>query len=132
MARAALDVVATLVLTVLLLGGYYSIVLASASGFGDAIHHLFLFMDIGIALWVVLLAIVVAGKKPVSVRLTLLFAAIGVVANFVTVTVVGIVQSGGAPEFMRWAAEAGLAFLVAALIAVPLVHRSVSARSRGE
>jgi len=123
MKRAVFEVILTLIVTIVLLGTFYSLVRGSPAGFGDAVHHLFLFMDVGIGLWVLLLGITVPLKRPARVRATLLFALIGVVANLLTVTVVGLVQSGGTPEFMRWAVEAGLAFLVAAAIAVPLVHK---------
>ena len=127
MKRAVFEVILTLVVTIVLLGTCYSVMSGSPAGFGDAVHHLFLFMDVGIGLWVLLLAITVSLKRPARVWVTLLFALIGVVANLLTVTVVGLVQSGGAPEFMRWAVEAGLAFLVAAVIVVPLVHKRFTA-----
>ena len=127
MKRAVVEVILTLIVTIVLLGTFYSLVRGSLVGFGDAAHHLFLFMDVGIGLWILLLAITVSLKRPAGVWATLLFALIGVVANLLTVTVVGLVQSGGAPEFMRWAVEAGLAFLVAAAVMVPLVHKRFTA-----
>lgn len=125
MARLALRIIATLVVAIVLLGAVYSIALGSLAGFGDAVHHLFLFMDIGIGLWIVLLVIFQLRRRPASVSMTVLLALIGVVANFLTVTIVGLVQQGGAPEFMRWALEAGLAFLIATAIVVSLSIRLV-------
>jgi hypothetical protein len=123
MIRVAVSVVLSLVLGVVLLGAVYSLVLGSLAGFGDAVHHLFLFMDIGIGLWIVLLVISAVRRRPAGARLSVLFAAIGVTANFATVTVVGLIQQGGAPLFMRWALEAGAAFLVAVAIVALLQRR---------
>jgi crotonobetainyl-CoA:carnitine CoA-transferase CaiB-like acyl-CoA transferase len=127
MARIALLIVLTLGIAIVLLGSVYSLMRGSLAGFGDAVHHLFLFMDIGIGLWIVLLVVSAARHREAGGRLTLIFAAIGVVANLVTVTVVGLIQQGGAPEFMRWALEAGLAFLVAVAVALAAAKSLVRA-----
>ena len=132
MKRAALEIVLTLVLAIALLGAFYSLVTGSPAGFGDAIHHLFLFMDVGIGLWILLLAITVSLRRPASARLSILFALIGVLANFAAVTIVGLVQSGGAPEFMRWAAEAGAAFVLASATVAPLLRRVGGAERRAK
>jgi hypothetical protein len=52
-------------------------------------------------------------------------ALVGAVANFITVIVVGIVQQSWASPFVRFAFEAGLAFLIAVVIVIPPAHRLV-------
>jgi hypothetical protein len=90
------------------------------AAFGEAVRLLFFFMDVGLAVWLILLIVgAVRGWGRGSVVLT---ALIGVVANFVTVIVVGFIQSGAAPwAFMLFALEAGAAFLVGAVVAALVV-----------
>ncbi len=95
-----------------------------ADGFAEAARLLFLFMDIGLGVWLVLL--VVGAMRGWGTRRLFLAAVIGVVVNLATVTVVGLVQGGTVPwEFMLWAIEAGIAFLVGAAVALAVVkpHR---------
>lgn len=87
-----------------------------ASGLAEAARLLFLFMDVGLGVWLVLL--VVAAVRGWGRRRVILAALVGVVVNFLTVLAVGIVQSGALPgEFLLWALEAGGAFLVGAVVA---------------
>ena len=94
-----------------------------ADGFSEAARLLFLFMDVGLVVWLILLVVFAVRRRPAGIALTLLFALIGTVANLVTVIVVGFVQGGWAWLFIVFAIEAGVAFLIASAIVVPLVHR---------
>jgi hypothetical protein len=122
-----LDVVVTVVLALLFL-----VVWRSLAGLGpvDAVlqsaQRLFLFMDVGLLAWVVMLAIAAIRRRPAGAGLTLVFAAVGAMLNLLVVIVVGFAQLGSWAElFVQFAVEAGLAFLVAAAIAVLLVHRLI-------
>jgi len=90
------------------------------AGFAEGARLLFLFMDIGLGVWLVLLIVgVVRGWGRGRVVLA---AIVGTVLNLFTVIVVGFVQQGAAPwAFMVFAVTAGLAFLVGAGIAARLV-----------
>lgn len=123
-ARIALEVALAIVVSLLLLTAWQLFLGAAlADAFGEGARLLFLFMDVGLAVWLVLLIVWAARRKPAGVGHTLLFAVIGVLANLATVIVVGFVQGGWAPLFVAFALEAGVAFLVAAAIVVPVVHR---------
>lgn len=88
--------------------------------FTEAARQLFLFMDIGLGVWLVLL--VVGAVRGWGIRALLLAALAGAVLNLLTVTVVGLVQTGALPqEFIGWAVQAGLAFLVGAVVATLVV-----------
>lgn len=91
-----------------------------AAAFGEAVRLLFFFMDVGLAIWLILL--IVGALRRWGRGLVMLGALIGVVGNVVTVIVVGLIQSGAAPwAFMLFAVEAGFAFLVGAAVAVLVV-----------
>ena len=91
-----------------------------AAAFGEAVRLLFFFMDVGLGVWLILL--IVGAVRGWGRGAVLVTALIGVVANFVTVIVVGFIQSGAAPwAFMLFAVEAGAAFLVGALVAALVV-----------
>jgi hypothetical protein len=124
-ARIALEVALTIAVALLLLGPWQWFLGAEtlAGGFSEAARLLFLFMDVGLVVWLVLLVVVAARRRPAGVGLTLLFALIGTVTNLLTVIVVGLVQGGWAWLFILFAVEAGVAFLLSATIVVPLVHR---------
>lgn len=87
-----------------------------AAGLAEAARLLFLFMDIGLAVWLVLL--IVGAVRGWGRGAAVLSAVVGVVLNLLTVIVVGFIQGGAAPwAFMLFAVEAGLAFLVGAVVA---------------
>ena len=86
----------------------------------EAARQLFLFMDIGLGVWLVLL--IVGAVRGWGIRSLLLAALAGAVLNLLTVTVVGLVQTGAVPwEFMAWATQAGIAFLIGAAVALIVV-----------
>ena len=91
-----------------------------ASALGTAAHHLFLFMDIGLGVWVLLLVVdVVRGRMDAASIRTIAYAVIGVVANLLTVIAVGFAQQGAlATEFIGFALQAGIAFVLAVLLIV--------------
>ncbi len=90
------------------------------SGFGEAARLLFFFMDVGLAVWLLLL--IVGAVRRWGRGLAFLSALIGVAVNLVTVIIVGFIQAGAAPwAFMLFAVEAGAAFLVGAAVAVLVV-----------
>ena len=89
-------------------------------GFFEAVHHLFLFMDVGLVaflLWLIIRA--VRGGRPYAAP-----GALGAaLLNLVVVLIVGMVQEGGVPlEFLRFALAAGIAFVIAVLVATPIAH----------
>ncbi len=90
------------------------------SGFGEAVRLLFFFMDVGLAVWLILL--IVGAVRRWGRGLAFLSALIGVAVNLITVIIVGFIQAGAAPwAFMLFAVEAGAAFLVGAAVAVLVV-----------
>lgn len=126
--RLILDVVLTIAVALLLLGGWFSIL---GGGFPEGFRVLFNFMDVGLALWLVLQIIVIVlgarqARSPVlSPARAYLLLLIGAVVNALVVLVVGFVQGGWAPVLVLFAIEAGLACLIAAAIVLPIVHRLV-------
>lgn len=126
--RIVLDVLLTIALAIAAITGFLWIFTANViDSAGEAARLLFLFMDVGLVVWVVLIiasAVRSRGSRP-GVARTLLFAVIGALANVVVVIVVGLIQGGDVATFVLFAVEAGIAFLIAALIAVPLVHRVI-------
>lgn len=126
--RLILDVVLTIAVALLLLGGWFSIL---GGGFPEGFRVLFNFMDVGLALWLVLQIIVIVlgarqARSPVlSPARAYLLLLIGAVVNALVVLVVGFVQGGWAPLLVLFAIEAGLACLIAAAIVLPIVHRLV-------
>jgi hypothetical protein len=123
-ARITLELVLAIIVALLLLTAWQLFLGAAlADAFGEGARLLFLFMDVGLVVWLILLIVWAVRRKPAGVGRTLLFAVIGVLANLATVIVVGFAQGGWAPLFVAFALEAGVAFLVAAVIVVPLVHR---------
>jgi hypothetical protein len=90
------------------------------AGVAEAARLLFLFMDIGLGVWLVLL--IVGTVRGWGSRAIVLAALAGVILNLLTVVVVGFVQQGAAPwAFMLFAIEAGIAFLVGAVVAAAVV-----------
>ena len=116
--RLALDVVLTIAVALLLL----SLWVSSA---GEGVRVLFNFMDVGLAIWLVLLIVSAARSKAVSARRTYVLLVIGAAVNLLVVITVGFIQGGWAPQLVLFAIQAGIACLVAAAIVVPLVHRFV-------
>lgn len=126
--RLILDVVLTIAVALLLLGGWFSIL---GGGFPEGFRVLVNFMDVGLALWLVLQIIVIVlgarqARSPVlSPARAYLLLLIGAVVNALVVLIVGFVQGGWAPVLVLFAIEAGLACLIAAAIVLPIVHRLV-------
>jgi hypothetical protein len=128
--RLVLDVVFTIALALGLLilwqwflGGSFTD--APAEG----VRVLFNFMDVGLAIWVILLVVAVVrgrtrGGGP-GAAITWVFAFVGAIVNAIVVTIVGFIQGGWAPLLVLFAIEAGVAVLIAAAIVVPIVHRVV-------
>ena len=109
----ALAVVARMALAIVIALG----VLTAWLGLPEAARQLFFFMDIGLGVWLVLL--IIGAVRGRGRRSAIVSAVLGVVANLLTVTVVGLAQTGSLPwQFLGWALGSGLAFLVAAVLAV--------------
>jgi hypothetical protein len=88
---------------------------------GEAPRLLFFFMDIGLAVWTVILIVLAVRRRALpGIGATLLAAVVGVALNALTVFVVGTIQG---ESFLASAFEAGIAFLLAVLIAAPIIHR---------
>lgn len=111
--------------SVLILAGWYALFHGSANPFGDALHRLVLFMDVGVLAW--LLAIIIASVRArVTPGVVILAAIGGAILNFLVVLVVGLIQQGAFPAtFLSWAAEAGFAFIVAVALAQPIARAIV-------
>jgi len=127
--RLLRDVVAAIGLALVLLAALHLMLGENpAAALGTAAHHLFLFMDIGLGVWVLLLIVVtVRTRESATSSRSLLFAVIGAIANLLTVIVVGFVQQGGlATEFIGFAIEAGIAFVLAVLLVLGV--RSITTR----
>jgi hypothetical protein len=118
--RAAGDAAGAL----LLLGAWFSIL---GGGFPEGFRVLFNFMDVGLALWLVLLIIFLVRLRPAgpSAGRAYLLLLIAAVVNAVVVLTVGFIQGGWAPLLVLFAIEAGLACLIAAAVVLPIVHRLV-------
>jgi len=126
--RLILDVALTIALALLFLA-LWQWLLADLTGdpFPEAVRVLFNFMDVGLAIWVVLLIIwAIRGRTrgggPSAAR-TYLFLLIATVVNAIVVTIVGFIQGGAGPWLVMFAIVGGFAVLVCAAIVVPIVHR---------
>jgi hypothetical protein len=128
--RLILDVVLTIALSLVFLilwqwflGGSF------AEAPAEGVRVLFNFMDVGLAIWLILLVISAVrgrtrGGGP-GAGLTWVWALVGAIVNVIVVTIVGFIQGGWAPLLVLFAIEAGIAVLIAAAIVVPIVHRIV-------
>ncbi len=133
MSRVVLRLVLDVVLTVALSLGLLTLLqwflggsLAAAPA--EAVRVLFNFMDVGLAIWLILLIVAAVrgrARGGPGAGLTWVFALVGTFVNLIVVTVVGFIQGGWAPLLVLFAIEAGIAVLVAAAIVVPIVHRLV-------
>lgn len=94
-----------------------------ASAFGESARLLFFFMDVGLAIWVVVLVVLTVRRRALpGVGVTLLAAIVGVVVNALVVLIVGYMQGGWAPLFVVFAMSAGIAFLIAVLVGAPIIR----------
>lgn len=120
--KVALRLVVAIAVALLLLGLWQWFLGGDLpGGFAEAARLLFLFMDVGLVVWLALL--VVGAVRGWGRGRAFLAAVVGVVANLLTVVVVGFVQGGAAPwAFILFAVEAGAAFLVGAAVAVLAVR----------
>jgi len=126
--RPVLDVAGTILIALILLGAWFSLLSGGiAEGAREAVRVLFNFMDVGLGIWVVLL-IVFTVRGTLTAGRAYLFLVIGVVLNALTVVTVGFIQGGWAPLLVLFAIQAGFACLVAAGIAIPVVHRATAGR----
>lgn len=119
--RLVLNVVGTVAVALGLLTLWFTLI--SDDGVGEGLRVLVNFMDVGLALWVVLAVVVLVRAKQLSGPRTYLLLVIGVVVNAVVVLVVGFVQGGWGPLLVLFAIQAGIACLVAAAGVIPIVHR---------
>lgn len=132
--RIVLDVVLTIVIALLLLSARESLRLGSiAEGTAEGARLLFLFMDIGLGVWVIaLVAIAVRGRRErrwAGRGITLFALLVGAVVNLLVVIAVGFAQTGSFPvTFFGYAVEAGICTLLAAVPAVSLSHRALAPR----
>ncbi len=127
----ALQIVLAIVVA-LILGALWQWLLSGhlMEGLAEGSRLLFFFMDVGLAVWVVILIVLtVRRRKLPGVPATFLAAAIGVVVNVLTVTVVGFAQGGWQPLLVTFAIEAGITFLLAVLITAPIIHSLLPARA---
>lgn len=131
MARTVLALVTEVlfvILVALLLGALWQWFLTGdlASGVVEGARLLFLFMDVGLAIWlVVLIVLIVRRREFPGIGVTLVAAIAGVVVNAIVVLIVGFIQGGWAPLYVVFAIEAGIAFLIAVLIVAPIIRRLI-------
>ena len=117
----AVELILSILFALVILAAWKGFLYGSVGdGFFEAVHHLFLFMDVGLVaflLWLILRA--VRGGRPYAAP-----GALGAaLLNLVVVLIVGLVQEGGVPlEFLRFALAAGIAFVIAVLLATPIAH----------
>jgi len=125
MIRPVLALVAQVVLALvvsLLVGAIWQGIVGGTPA--EAARRLFLFMDIGLGVWTVVLIVLTLRRRALpGIGVTLIVALVAVVLNALTVFVVGTVQGEGVVLFLGYAFEAGVVFLVAVLIAAPIIHR---------
>jgi hypothetical protein len=123
---AALQLVLTLVLAVLaagLLQWFFGA--APAEAFLDQGPRLiFTFMDVGLIAWLLLLVIGAARGRGLGFGMlgTILAALVAAVLNLVVVTVVAVIQGGADILYIALGVEAGIIFIVAALITALVVQ----------
>jgi hypothetical protein len=132
MTRAVLRLVLDLVLTsavalVLLILVQWFLGGRLDEALGEGPRVLFNFMDVGLALWLVLLIVFLVRLRPAgpSAGRSYLMLLVGAVVNLIVVLTVGFIQGGWAPLLVLFAIEAGLACLIAAAVVLPIVHRLV-------
>jgi len=129
MSRPVFALIAEVLLVVmvaLLLGALWQWFLSGdlASGFVEGARLLFFFMDVGLAIWVVVLVVLLVRRRTLpGIGVTLLVAAVGVAVNAIVVLIVGFAQGGWAPLYVLFAVQAGIAFLVAVLVVAPIIRR---------
>lgn len=90
----------------------------------------FQFMDVGLVVWVLLLVLGAARGRGLGFGVGggILAALIAAAVNLVVVTVIALIQGGAQLFLVAFGVEAGILFLIAALIAVPLVQRGLRSR----
>jgi hypothetical protein len=129
MARTVLALIVEVlfvIIVALLLGALWQWFLSGdlASGFIEGARLLFLFMDVGLVIWlIVLIVLAVRGRALPGIGVTLLVALVAVVLNAIVVLIVGFVQGGWGPLLVLFAIEAGIAFLIAVLVVAPIIRR---------
>lgn len=136
--RIALDLLGTIALALVILAAREGIRLGSAAdGLAEGARRLFLFMDIGLGVWLIaLVAIAIRGRRSDrwakrGITLALLLA--GGMINLLVVIAVGFAQQGRFPlTFVGYATDAGICALLAAVPVVSLVHQVVRNPSAGE
>ena len=114
------------ILVALLLGTLWQWFLTGdlASGVVESARLLFLFMDVGLAIWFIVLIVLTVRRRALpGIGVTLLVAIAGVVLNAIVVLIVGFVQGGWAAFYVLFAIEAGIAFLIAVLVVAPIIRR---------
>lgn len=123
---ALITEVVLVVVVALLLGALWQWFLTSdlQAGFVEGARLLFFFMDVGLAIWLVVLIVMAVRRRGLpGIGVTLLAAIVGVILNAVVVLIVGFAQGGWAPLFVLFAVQAGIAFLIAVLIVAPIIRR---------
>lgn len=133
MIRPVLDVVGTALLAVAFLTAWFALLAGDvAEGAVEGLRVLLNFMDVGLAIWVVVLVVLtVRGRSSggASAGAVYLALVVGVVLNAIVVLIVGFAQGGAGAWLPIFAIEAGVACLSAAVVVVPIVHRALRDRA---
>jgi hypothetical protein len=120
-AWVAVELILSILLTLVMLTAWQGFLSGSiVDGFLSAVRLLFLFMDVGLVVFLIWLIIrTVRGVRPYAA----LGAIVAALINLVVVLIVGFVQGGAAPfGFLLFALTAGTWFVVAVLLATPIAH----------
>lgn len=130
---AALQLVLTLVLTVLaagLLQWFFGATPAEAF-LDQGPRLIFTFMDVGLIAWLLLLVVGAARGRGLGFGMlgTVLAALVAAALNLVVVVVVAVVQGGADILYIALGVEAGIIFIVAALITALVVQRVAGERA---
>jgi hypothetical protein len=133
MARVVLTLVLEVLLAVLLalvIGGLFLMLLGASPAeafLSESPRLLFIFMDVGLVVWVVLLIVGAIRRKGLgwSIGGTILAAVIAALVNLIVVAVLAIAGGGADIFFIALGFEAGAIFVIAAAIATLLVRRVI-------
>lgn len=120
-----LQVVIAIALALLLLTGWQAFVGTPPTAFEEAARVLFLFTDVALVAWLVLLIVGAVRRRGLGwgVGGSIAAAILAAMLNVVVVVVVGLIQGGWAALFVLFAIIGGIAFVIGAAVAAVLVQR---------
>lgn len=127
--RIALQVSIATALTVLLAWVYFVVILGEppARALDQVIRDVLIFVDIGIATWLVLLIVAAVRKRGIGWGIggAILAALIGIVVNLVWIVILSVINGGVDIAAIALGVQAGILFLIAVIITVIFVQRVI-------